>query len=201
MVYAYIRVSTGNQTTDNQRVEILQYCKSRNIRVDKWIDETITGTKSIEKRKLGSEIISNVKPGDLVICTEISRLGRSLLMIMNVLQIFLEKGVKVMTIKDGYNLADNITSKVIAFAFGLASEIERQLISERTKMALKRVKMEGKKLGRPVGRKSSVLKLSGKEDFIRWSLLKGVKKSVLAEKLGVSRNTVYRFVKERIVLL
>ncbi|MCR5605751.1 MAG: recombinase family protein [Treponema sp.] len=201
MVYAYIRVSTGNQTTDNQRVEISQYCKNRNIHVDKWIDETITGTKSIEKRKLGKEIIANVKENDLVICTEISRLGRNLVMIMNVLQIFLEKGVKVITIKDGYNLADNITSKVIAFAFGLASEIERQLISERTKMALKRVKMEGKKLGRPVGRKSSVLKLSGKEDFIRWSLLKGEKKSVIAKKLGVSRNTIYRFIKERIVLL
>jgi len=125
MVYAYIRVSTGHQNTDNQRIEIEKFCKNNGIKVDKWIDETISGTKNPKSRKLGT-LMNSVETNDLIICTELSRLGRSLIMIMNILQFFLDKNVKVWTIKDGYKLGDDIQSKVLAFAFGLSAEIEKK---------------------------------------------------------------------------
>nr|WP_294430997.1 recombinase family protein [uncultured Treponema sp.] len=130
------------------------------------------------------------KEGDLIICTEISRFGRSLIMIMNVLQYFLERNIKVWTIKDNYRLGDDIQSKVLAFAFGLSAEIERQLISERTKQGLNRARIEGKQIGRRQGRKSDHYKLSQYDDYIRKELILGRSKRSLAKELGVSWMTL-----------
>ena len=159
MIYGYIRVSTDLQTTENQKFEIERFVNTNNIVIDKWFSETISGTKSLEERCLGN-LLKNLKGGDIVIATELSRLGRNLLQIMSILHFCMNIGAKVWTIKDNYRLGDDIQSKVLAFAFGLSAEIERNLISQRTKEALARKKAEGIILGRPQGRKSSYLKLT-----------------------------------------
>ena len=166
MFYGYIRVSTDKQTVENQRFEIRRFCESQNISIDYWFDETISGTKEPDKRKLG-KMLHQMKKGDVLICAELSRLGRSLLMIMSILNECMKNEIQVWTIKDNYRLGTDISSKVLAFAFGISAEIERNLISQRTKEALARKKSEGVSLGRPKGRKSSHVKLTGKDNVIR----------------------------------
>jgi DNA invertase Pin-like site-specific DNA recombinase len=191
-----VRVSTDRQRVDNQEYEIERFCKKNNLKIDEWIKETISGTKTPDKRKLGA-LLDKVKSGDLIVCSELSRLGRSLMMIMTILNRLLENDVKVWTIKDNYKLGADIQSKVLAFAFGIAAEIERDLISQRTKEALKLKVKEGVILGRPLGRKSSHTKLSGKEKEIRRLRKLGYNKSKLGVVLGVNRMTVSTFMKDK----
>jgi DNA invertase Pin-like site-specific DNA recombinase len=198
MIYGYIRVSTDKQTVENQRFEIERFCSKNNLKIEQWIEETISGTKLPEKRLLGS-LLAEAKKDDLIICSELSRLGRSLFMIMSILNNLMLNGVRVWTIKDNYRLGDNIQSKVLAFAFSLSAEIERDLISQRIKEALARKKSEGVVLGRPRGRKSSHVKLSGHEKEIRALLAKHTSKSAIGRIFGVNRMTVSAFLKERIV--
>lgn len=194
MNYGYIRVSSDKQTVENQRFEIENFAKQNNFRIDGWIEETISGTKNYDKRELG-KLLNKVKKDDLIICAELSRLGRNLFMIMEILNICMTKECKVWTIKDNYRLGEDIQSKVLAFAFGLSAEIERNLISQRTKEALARKRSEGIVLGRPKGRKSSHLKLSGKEETIRVLRQQNVSKSEIARIFGVHRMTVDSFIK------
>ena len=196
MTYGYIRVSTDKQTVENQRFEIERFCSKNNLKIEQWIEETISGTKLPEKRLLGS-LLTEAKKDDLIICSELSRLGRSLFMIMSILNHLMLNGVRVWTIKDNYRLGDNIQSKVLAFAFGLSAEIERDLISQRIKEALARKKSEGFVLGRPRGRKSSRIKLSGHEKEIQELLDKNTSKCAIARRFGVDRMTVDSFLRER----
>lgn len=196
MNYGYIRVSSDKQTVENQRFEIEQFVKREGIVIDGWIEETISGTKGYDKRKLG-RLLKRVHEGDLILCSELSRLGRNLFMIMEILNICMSKECKVWTVKDGYRLGDDIQSKVLAFAFGLSAEIERNLISQRTKEALARKRSEGVVLGRPKGRKSSKVKLSGKETAIRTLLDEGISKSEIARIFKVNRATVSSFIETR----
>lgn len=193
MNYGYIRVSSDKQTVENQRFEINNFAKANNISIDGWIEETISGTKNYDKRELG-RLLKKVKKDDLIICAELSRLGRNLFMIMEILHICMNKECRVWTIKDNYRLGDDIQSKVLAFAFGLSAEIERDLISQRTKEALARKKAEGVVLGRPKGRKSSHVKLSGKEETIRELLTQNVPKTQIAKIFKVDRMTVAKFI-------
>ena len=190
MVYGYIRVSTDRQTVENQRFEIKRFCKENNLQVDKWIAETISGAKNVDKRRLG-KLLKGVKPGDIIICSEISRLGRSLFMIMSILNHCMEIGAKVWTIKDNYRLGDDITSKVLAFAFGLSAEIERKLISQRTKEALARKKSEGVQLGRPKGPGKRML--DGKEKQIKAMLAAGLTKVQVSKAYGIHISTLHEF--------
>lgn len=190
MIYGYIRVSTDRQTVENQRFEISKFCDANNMQVDKWISETISGTKEVGKRRLG-KLLRGVRKDDIIICSEISRLGRSLFMIMSVLNRCMEIGAKVWTVKDNYRLGDDITSKVLAFAFGISAEIERKLISQRTKEALARKKAEGVRLGRPKGSGKRVL--DGKERQIAMMLTAGETKVQIAKTYGVHVSTVYEF--------
>lgn len=189
VIYGYIRVSTDRQTVENQRFEINKYCRRNKIKVDSWIEETISGTKMPAKRKLG-KLIDTVQQGDTIIMTEISRLGRSLIMIMDTLQVLLEKRIHVMAIKEGYDLDDNIQSKVLAFAFGLSAEIERNLISDRTKQALRRKMAEGVHIGRYPGQRPKKYKLSGKNEYIRSLRHVGRSKLSIAKELGVTWVTL-----------
>lgn len=195
MNYGYIRVSSDKQTVENQRFEINNFAKANNISIDGWIEETISGTKNYDKRELG-RLLKKVKKDDLIICAELSRLGRNLFMIMEILHICMNKECRVWTIKDNYRLGDDIQSKVLAFAFGLSAEIERDLISQRTKEALARKKAEGVVLGRPKGRKSSHVKLSGKEETIRELLTQNVPKTQIAKIFKVDRMTVTKFIND-----
>lgn len=193
MNYGYIRVSTDRQTVENQRYEISNFCRREGLAVDGWIEETISGTKSYDKRALG-KLLGKTGKGDLIVCTELSRLGRNLFMVMEILNTCMNKECRVWTIKDGYRLGDDIQSKVLAFAFGLSAEIERNLISQRTKEALARKRAEGIVLGRPEGAKNSHYKLDGKETEIRRLLAKRWSLSAIARKLGVSKNTLKRWI-------
>lgn len=193
MIYGYIRVSTDKQTVENQRYEINQFCGKNVIVIDKWIEETISGSKKIEDRKLG-KLLKRMRKGDILVCSELSRLGRNLLMIMGILNECMNRDIQVWTIKDHYRLGSDISSKVLAFAFGLSAEIERNLISQRTKEALARKRAEGVTLGRPKGRKSSKTKLTGQEKKIKELLDKKVSYSAIGRILGVHRLTVSSFV-------
>ena len=195
MIYGYIRVSTDKQTVKNQRYEINRFCEKNLLTVDKWIEEVISGTKKIEDRKLGN-LIKRMKKDDILICSELSRLGRNLLMIMSILNECMNRNIHVWTIKDNYRLGNDINSKVLAFAFGLSAEIERNLISQRTKEALARKRAEGTILGRPKGSKSKMKKLSGKESEIKELINKKVSKSAIARFFGVHRLTLIEFIKE-----
>lgn len=195
MVYGYIRVSTNKQDGTNQRKAITDFMQARGFEeCPVMIEEVISGTKPWEKRKLG-RILKKMEKGDTIIVSEISRLGRSMLELMEILSMVMKKGVHLYAIKGNYELADNIQSKVLAFAFSLAGEIERELISARTKEALARKKAEGVILGHrkgvPFGKK-----LTGMEFGIRTLLEQQVPMDYIAREMGVSRMTLSRFMKE-----
>lgn len=199
MIYGYIRVSCDKQSVENQRFEINNFCKRENLKIDGWIEETISGTKAYNKRRLGM-LLRRIKKNDLIVCAELSRLGRNLFMIMEILNVCMGKECRVWTIKDNYRLGEDIQSKVLAFAFGLSAEIERNLIAQRTKEALARKKAEGVKLGRPKGKKNSPdkYKLSGKENMILKLLQADVPKLRIARICNVDRGTLSRFISDRI---
>ena len=195
MIYGYIRVSTEHQNTSNQKFEINKFATSHNIQIDQWVEETISSRKPLNKRKLGT-LLKELKEGDILISTEISRLGRSLLEVMGILQYCLTQNCQIWTLKENYKLGSDIASKVLAFAFGLSAEIERQLISERTKMSLDKLKAQGKHLGRPFGAKSKSLKLSKNTKRVKDLMAKGLPKAQIARLLGVDKLTLYRFLKK-----
>lgn len=194
MIYAYIRVSTDMQTYESQKFEIKKYCETHKITIDKWIKESVSGTVAVEKRTLG-KVIRRMTHGDLLICTEISRLGRNMLMVMSILNLCAGKGIAIHTIKDNFDLSDNINSKIIAFAFALAAEIERNLISQRTREALAVKKMEGKKLGRPVGSSSKKVTIYNEIDKIQKMLDENIPLEKIAQHFGIHRNTLRKHIK------
>ena len=150
-VIGYIRVSTDKQTYKHQRFEIEEYAKNQGLKIDDWIE------------------LENLQENDILITCEISRLGRSLLEVMRILETCLSKNCQVWTLKENYRLGNDIQSKVLAFAFSLAAEIERNLISQRTKSSLANLKASGKKLGRPFSAESKKLKLSKFVQVYGWN--------------------------------
>lgn len=198
MVYGYIRVSSDKQTVENQRFEIGNFCQREGLRIDGWIEETISGTKAYSKRALGG-LLKRVVKGDLIICAELSRLGRNLFMVMEILNICMNRECRVWTIKDNYRLGDDIQSKVLAFAFALSAEIERNLIAQRTREALARKRAEGVVLGRPKGRKTAPEKhpLHPLEGKVRRLAAQGLSNRAIAHQLKVDRGTVNRFIRAR----
>lgn len=195
MIYGYCRISTNHQQICNQKHEIQIFADNNNLKIDKWIEETISSRNPLKERKLG-KILKKLKKGDILIASELSRLGRNLLEVMGILQQCLEKDCQIWTLKENYRLGADIQSKVLAFAFSLASEIERQLISERTKNSLQRLKDEGKKLGRPQG--SAHKKLRKKHNKIKELLDKNIPKAEIARLMGCTWQTLHRYIKESI---
>lgn len=114
MIYGYIRVSTDKQTTENQRFEILNYAQKNALNIDYWINETISATKALNKRKIG-KLLKRLHKGDILISSELSRLGRNLLQVMGILNLCMNKEVQVWTIKDNYRLGTDIQSKSFSF--------------------------------------------------------------------------------------
>ena len=192
-VYGYVRVSTDLQNCANQHYEIETFCKANHLVVDEWVEEIVSSRKALKERKLG-KLLKRLQKDDVLIATEISRLGRNMLEVMGILQECLEKGCQIWTIKENYRLGADIQSKVLAFAFSLASEIERQLISQRTKECLKRLKDEGEHLGRPFG--FSYRKLRRKHHKVQALLDKNVSKSQIARLMGCSWSTLHRYIGE-----
>lgn len=194
MVYAYIRVSTAEQSCSSQQYEIRKWATATGQTIDRWESESVSGTIVPGKRKLG-RMIRRLKRGDLIVCTEISRLGRNMLMIMSILNDCAAKGIRIHTIKDNFSLDNDLNSKIIAFAFALAAEIERNLISQRTREALAELKASGVRLGRPAGsykRKCEVMR-----DLPRIIELRaaGFSYPAIAKRYGIHRNTLVNYLK------
>lgn len=194
MVIAYLRVSTEKQFLANQKQEILRFAESKELCIDRWYTETVSGCVSSKDRKL-SLLLRKLQPGDVLIVTEISRLSRTLLEIMTILNSCIKKNVTLYSTKEGYVFQNDINSKVLGFAFGLMAEIERNLISMRTKEALERRKQEGVILGRRKGFQPKMQVLYENKEYVLKALSEGEFHTTVAEKFGVSRATIYRFLK------
>ena len=192
--YAYVRVSTDAQSCSSQEFEIRKWAEKEGLQVDCWIRESVSGTIPIEKRLLG-RTLRKMKPGDMLVSTEISRLGRNMLMIMAVLNSCAQKSIRIHTIKDNFDLSNNINSKIIAFAFALAAEIERNLISQRTREALADRKAAGVVLGRPKGSSVKKAVIENNLDDILRLRKEGVSISAIAQKYKVHRNTLHNYLK------
>lgn len=188
---AYLRVSTDKQTVLNQKDEIMKFCGSRDLRVNRWCTETVSGTTRENDRKLGA-LLKRLKKGDVLIVTEVSRLSRKMINIMNIINNGIEKGITIHSIKEGYTFDESINSKVLAFTFGITAEMERNLISQRTRQALALRKSAGVKLGRPVGSTRPCV-LVRREGEVRNLLSQGKSYREIAFTLQVSRETVRQF--------
>lgn len=197
MTFAYIRVSTEEQTVENQRLEIERFAAKRDLRVTDWTEETISSRVPLRKRKI-FQVIDSMREGDTLIVSELSRMARALFELMELLQKAMLRGIKILSIKEGYELGDNITSKVMAFAFGLSAEIERKLISERTISGLQRAKANGKILGRPKGQKSvpEHRKLHSHKSEIVKLLSQDIAVSAIGRIVSAHRLTVAAYIEE-----
>lgn len=195
-VYAYLRVSTDSQDGQNQRLGVDEFAKKRGLVIDEYIDdEGKSGTLEPEKRELG-KLLKKLKKGDTLIAGEISRLGRSLFMVMRILEYCMNNEINVYTVKDGYELGNNITSKVLAFAFGLSAEIERDMIARRVTEALQKKRKDGMQLGRPRGTMWGGYKLRGRETEVKKMIDSRMSFNQIAKTLNVSKDTVQKFAKE-----
>lgn len=193
MIYGYLRVSTDVQDINNQKQGVVKFAETHNWNIDEYItDEGVSGGKDPDKRNLGP-LLKKVNKDDIIIASEISRLGRDLYMVMDILKFCMDRQCKIYTVKDNFVLGDDIQSKVLAFAFGLSAEIERQMIRQRTKEGLKlRVKL-GVLVGRPPKADEGYhTTIDGLKDKIIEQFKWGVPQRRIAQNFSISRNTVYR---------
>jgi len=196
MIYGYIRVSTDSQSTENQKFEIENYCEKNGIKIDKWIAEKVSGKIDADKRELG-KLLKKITKDDTIICSEISRLSRQMYALIALLYQCERRNVNIIAIKESFNPQEHQYAKYSALFFAASAEMERNLISQRTKEALAYRKAAGIKLGRPIGSKSTHKKLTGKEDLIRKMRANEISLRKMAIKLKVSVKTLSVFIKEK----
>ena len=194
MIYGYIRKSTEKQSFEHMEYEISEYAAKHNMKIDVWVEETISSRKPLHKRQLG-QLLEKLQPNDILVTSELSRVSRSVPETFSILQTCLNKNCQVITIKENYHLGNDLQSQVLAFAFGLAAQIERDLISQRTKCSLASKKEQGIKLGRPFGAQSKRLKLAKNLKRIQDLLAKGVSKNQISKIMNVQYMTLSRFIK------
>lgn len=194
MIYGYIRKSTEKQSFEHMEYEINEYAAKHDMKIDVWVEETISSRKPLHKRQLG-QLLEKLQPNDILITSELSRISRSVPETFSILQTCLNKNCQVITIKENYHLGNDLQSQVLAFAFGLASQIERDLISQRTKCSLASKKEQGIRLGRPVGAESKRLKLAKNLKRIQDLLAKGISKNQISKIMNVQYMTLSRFIK------
>ena len=193
-VYCYLRVSTGMQTVESQRIGCESLALKKGLTIDEYvIDNGVSGTVSSQNRNLG-KVLSKMQKDDVLICSELSRLSRSMTELITLLHNSLKKGIKIYSDKEGYELGDNIESQVVAFAFSLCADIERRMISARTKEGLARAKANGKALGRQVGFKTKTHVTDGKNHKYKMMRLKGLSKIQIAKKMHISYKTLQNWV-------
>lgn len=188
----YLRVSTGKQHPANQQDEIRRFAESRNWTVDAWVTEVASGKKQERDRKLGA-VLRRMKRGDTLIVTEISRLSRTLTDVMAIMGMCLKKGINLYSTKEGYAFDDSINSKVLCFAFGLVAEIERNLISMRTREALALRRAEGVVLGRRKGTYTKLNVLIENRQAVIRMLNQGKSITDICRHYGLSRDTFDKF--------
>ncbi|MDE7069869.1 MAG: recombinase family protein [Alistipes sp.] len=192
MTIAYLRVSTEKQTLANQQNEIEKFAACRELRVDRWVTEVVSGKKRERERKLGI-VLRRLRPGDTLIVTELSRLSRTLTDIMAIVGDLLRRGIRLYSTKDRYYFDDTINSKVLCFAFGLVAEIERNLISMRTREALALRREQGIVLGRRRGSYTKLQRLIDRRREIVRAMNCGQSIVEICRQHEVSRNTFSRF--------
>ena len=191
-VIGYIRVSSNKQTCEHQKFEISKFAQNHKCDVDKWVQETISSRQPLKKRRLNA-VLNKLKQGDILITCEISRLGRSMLEVMRILETCMNKSCQVWTIKENYHLGNDIQSKVLAFAFGLSAEIERNLISQRTKAAMDNLRTRGRHLGRPYGDDMNKLWIPENTNKVREMLNLQSTQVHIARTIGVKPLNLRRF--------
>lgn len=197
MIIGYLRISTNKQDLNNQKLEILEYCRKQDLKVDEFIETEISSRKTIKQRRI-HELLEKLKKDDVLIVSELSRLGRSVGQVVTFVDTILQNQIRLIAIKEGIDLNGkrDMQSKITITMFSLFAELERDLISERTKQGLQAARAKGKLLGRPKGSVGNT-KLDGKERFIQEELKYKVSKSAIARKLGVSRGCLINFIKSR----
>jgi DNA invertase Pin-like site-specific DNA recombinase len=187
---AYLRVSTQDQDLEKNRSELLMLAHKHNLGKVEFVEEIVSGKVSWKKRKI-AQVVDVLNKGDNIILSELSRLGRSMLEVMEILSVCNQKGIYIYALKGNWQLNNSIQSKIVAMAYSLASEIERDLISQRTKEALRFRKENGVKLGRPVG--SGTSKLDRFKPEIKALIANGATKRFIAERYKTSESNLYRW--------
>jgi DNA invertase Pin-like site-specific DNA recombinase len=195
-VIAYLRVSPDRQELNVQRLEILEYANRRNIKITDFMEVEISSRKDVKQRRI-DELIERLQASDTLIVSELSRLGRSVGQVVNIVDELVRKHIRVIAIKENINIEPNgkkdIQTTVMVSMFSLFAEMERQLISERTRQGLNAARAKGRLLGRPKGSLSASI-LNGKDEAIREELRYGVAKAAIARKCGVSRTTLLNYI-------
>lgn len=192
-VYAYLRVSTKEQNSQYQKDAILNYANENKYVPVTFAHETISGAKSYKNRELG-KLLNSLKQNDILLVNEFSRLGRSLLDILEIIKIINEKNAHLVIVRDNLKIADDVNSKLITTVFGIVTEIERDLLKSRVKEGLETARARGVKLGRKRGISKS--KLDPYKGQIQEYLNKEISKSSIAKLLGVNNQTLYSFIKK-----
>ena len=194
--FAYLRVSTDQQDVDKQKHGILEYANQHGITGMTFIEDTASGKTNWKERKSGELLQAMMQPGDTVVFAEVSRMARSTLQVLEMLEYAAQHDYRVHIAKQNMQFDDSLNSRITATILGLAAEIERDFISMRTKEALAKLKAEGKKLGRPPGPAASVM-LDKREKEIKGYLKKGISKRSIAKLLECSETTLYAWLKRR----
>ena len=197
---AYLRVSKDTQDVNNQRLAVLQFAQRERIQVDQFMEVTVSSRKSAKDRKIDM-LLEQLGEGDTLLVSELSRMGRSVGEIITIVDTLVRRQIHFLAVKEGIHLdgsqdCENIQTRVMITLFGLFSEIERKLISMRTKEALAAAKAAGRKLGRPKGVLGKSKLDSRKEEIMRLLAL-GVPKTSIAKITGVDRSTLYHFINSR----
>ena len=194
---AYLRVSKDTQDVKNQKLAILEFAQKEEISVDQFVEITVSSRKSTKERRI-DQLLEQLSSGDTLIVSELSRMGRSVGEIITIVDTLAQRKIRLLAVKEGIRLdgEESLQTKVMVTMFSLFAEIERELISMRTKEALAAARAKGKKLGRPKGSKGKS-KLDGKEPEIKRLLELNVSKASIAKITGVDRGTLYHFIKSR----
>lgn len=193
--FAYLRVSTDRQDAKYQKLGILDYCNTKNINNLKIVEDTISGAASWRDREIG-KLIENGITGDIIIVAEVSRLGRSILQVLEIMEIAAQKGISIHIAKNRMIMDGSMQSTITTTVLGLVAQIEREFLSSRTKEALQQKKLDGVKLGRPKGQ-SDTLKLDDFRDQISSYIKKGINKRAIAKLIECSPSTLYQWLKRR----
>lgn len=194
MIYAYYRVSTDRQDYNSQKVGVIAFANARGLHIDKEvIDDGISGTVLAKDRKLG-RLLRQLKTGDTVITSELSRLGRSTSDVINTCQLLVRKCVNCYLVKQGMSIDNTPMGKMMIAILSAFAEMERDLISQRTVEGLKRAKDNGKVLGRPKGSKSKLHKLTNKIEIIKNMIHQGYTKEQICKKFDVSYPTLKKYI-------
>ena len=190
---AYLRVSTLDQDLEKYKADILNLANEKNLGKVEFVQEKVSGKVSWKKRKV-AQLLDELDKDDVILLSEFSRLGRSMLECMEIISIAMQKGIRIYTVKGNWQLGDTIQSKVMAIVFSMASEIERDLISKRTRESLKARKLAGVKLGRPKGPGKS--KLDAYRPEIEALLSNGSTQKFIAHRYKVTEATLCNWMKK-----